>query len=70
MYGEFECLFDSDRASWLPSFDDEELIQAEAPEQTFLNSLELIPREDLEWYRVNELVPRDEQPTKPTERAG
>ena len=29
-----------------------------------MKSLELIPREDLEWYRVNELVPRDKKPSE------
>ena len=61
VYGAFEHLFDSDRASWLPSLDDEELVQAGEAERGFLGSLELIPREDLEWYRVNELVPEREQ---------
>ena len=57
VYGAFEYLFDSDRASWVPSLDSREHVQAEEAERGFLESLELIPREDLEWYRVNELVP-------------
>ena len=59
--GAFEYLFDSDRASWLPSLEDHEQVQAERAERGFLQSLELIPREDLEWYRVNELVPEGER---------
>lgn len=64
VFGVFEYLFDSDRSSWLPSLDDEELVQADEAERGFLGSLELIPREDLEWYRVNELVPKGERPSE------
>ena len=61
VFGAFEYLFDSDRASWLPSLDDEEQVQAEQAQRGFLKSLKLIPPEDLEWYRVNELVPEGER---------
>ena len=61
VYDAFQYLFDSDRASWLPSLDDQEQVQVKVAERGFLKSLELVPREDLEWYRVNGLVPEGER---------
>ena len=62
VYDAFEYLFGSARATWLPSLDDEEQVRAVESERELLQSLELIPREDQEWYRVNDLVlvPEDE----------
>ena len=64
VYKPFEYLFDSDRVSWLPSLDNEGQIRVEQAQRGILRSLKLIPPEDLEWFRVNELVPKDEQPNE------
>ena len=64
VYDRFEYLFDSDHATWIPTLDEEKRVQAEKDEGAFLKSLELIPREDLEWYRVDGLMPGSEQTTE------
>ena len=61
VYQAFEYLFESDRASWLPSLNDQQLVRAGEAEQGILKSLKTIPREDWEWYLVNELVPEPKQ---------
>lgn len=61
VYQAFEYLFESDRASWLPSLDDQKLVRVEEAERGILKPLKLIPPEDWEWYRVNDLVPEHKQ---------
>ena len=52
--GSFEYLFDADRATWLPSLDEEELVPSVVGDAGALESSETGPREV--WFRVNDLA--------------
>jgi hypothetical protein len=57
VFGNFEYLFDRGRIDWMPLFDDHAIVEVPAPTRSTLDSLNLVPREDLPWQRVRGLEP-------------
>ena len=60
VFGKFEYLFDRGRVDWIPLFEDEASVVV-APEEarTNLVPLDLVPPENLPWFRVRGLVPAE-----------
>jgi HKD family nuclease len=59
VFGKFEYLFDRGRIDWMPLFEEEAPIVAPEEARATLVHLDLVPPEDLPWYRVRDLVPAE-----------
>jgi len=57
VYGKFKYMFDRGRSDWVPVFEDGYELVVSEEAQAMLEPLQLIPREDLPWRRVQALVP-------------
>jgi hypothetical protein len=55
VFGKFEYLFDSGRGEWMPLFDENSEIVVPEEANAMLKALDIVPREDLPWYRVRGL---------------
>ncbi|MBZ4414814.1 phospholipase D family protein [Myxococcus sp. XM-1-1-1] len=56
IYDQFEYLFDSGKATWVPILNENQAVEASPEDTRFLASLNLVPPEDKPWYLVRGLA--------------
>lgn len=60
VHDNFEYSFDKESSKWIPVLNRNEIVQTSPKESTFLERLNIIPKEHLEWYRVIDLLAEED----------